>query len=382
VKKGAAEPSVPPRFVGIDDWACRKGQSYGTILIDLERRRVIDILLGRDGEAVKEWLAANPQVEVITRDRWPAYIEAATAAAPQAKQVADRFHLLRNVREAVEKLLSRHGAEVRAAAIDVDATESRDKPAAEVNATPESSPKPLSEEEQHRDEKRNQREERFRQVKELTAQGLSCRVIARRLEMSPKVVVRYRRLDRCPDWEPGRVSPTQLDPFAQFIADWVAAGNRNSADQYRFLKARGYRGGYDAVRRSLNRLIGSCGRPGRRSGDAKPRRRPAPSARKLSFRVANPKPGSRSSRVLARLREQSPQLNTALDLADELMAMFRRQSSTTLADWTARATASGDVDLKNLAASLLKDAAAVEAAMSQPWSNGPVEGQVGRLKTI
>ena len=178
------------------------------------------------------------------------------------------------------------------------------------------------------------------------------------------------------------MSPTQLDSFAQFIADWVAAGNHNSADLYRLLKARGYRGGYDAVRRFLNRLIGSCGRPGRRSGDTRPRRRPAPSARKLSFRAANPKPGSRSTRVLARPREQSPQLNTALDLAEELMAMFRRQSSTTLADWTARATASGDVDLKNLAASLLKDAAAVEAAMSQPWSNGPVEGQVGRLKTI
>jgi transposase len=106
--------------VGIDDWACRKGQTYGTILIDLERRCVIDLLPGRDGEALKQWLAKNPQVEVITRDRWPAYIEAANAAAPKAKQVADRFHLLRNVREAVEKLLSQHASGIREASVQAD----------------------------------------------------------------------------------------------------------------------------------------------------------------------------------------------------------------------------------------------------------------------
>ena len=116
--KNADEEAVPaPRFVGIDDWAYRKGQTYGTILIDLERRCVIDLLPGRDGEALKQWLAKNPQVEVITRDRWPAYIVAANEAAPKAKQVADRFHLLRNVREAVEKLLSRHASGIREASL-------------------------------------------------------------------------------------------------------------------------------------------------------------------------------------------------------------------------------------------------------------------------
>ena len=95
VRGAVLELPPAPRFVGIDDWAYRKGQSYGTILIDLERSQVIDIVPGRDGEAVKEWLKANPQVEVITRDRWAAYAQAASEAAPQAKQVADRWHLLK-----------------------------------------------------------------------------------------------------------------------------------------------------------------------------------------------------------------------------------------------------------------------------------------------
>jgi len=105
VKTAPAAPPPPPRSVGIDDWACRKGQTYGTILVDLERRTVIDLHLSRDGEALKKWLAANPQVEVVTRDRWSAYIEAISAAEPQTQQVADRFHLIRNLRDAVEKLL-------------------------------------------------------------------------------------------------------------------------------------------------------------------------------------------------------------------------------------------------------------------------------------
>jgi len=208
------------------------------------------------------------------------------------------------------------------------------------------------------------------------------RVIARRLGVSVKVVLRYRRVDRCPGWEPGRASPTQLDPFAKFIDNWVAAGNRNNADLYRVLKTHGYGGGYDAARRYMNRLIGSSGRPGRRDRETRPPRPKAPSARKLSFRVANPKPRSRSTRVPNRMRDGDPKLHATLELAEELMAIFRRRRSTTLQEWATRAEASGDADLKNLAASLLKDSAVVEAAMTQSWCNGQVEGQVGRWKTI
>ncbi|QEL16296.1 ISL3 family transposase [Limnoglobus roseus] len=143
IKDGPDEPAPRPRYVGIDDWATRKGHTYGTILVDLERGTVIDLLPGRDGEAVKAWQAHLP-VEVITRDRWPAYIQVATAAAPQAKQVADRFHLLTNVREAVEKILSRVAADVRAANAAVNAPADQ-APTAPVDTPPASpSRRPLS----------------------------------------------------------------------------------------------------------------------------------------------------------------------------------------------------------------------------------------------
>ncbi len=381
VKDAPDEPAPRPRYVGLDDWATRKGHTYGTILIDLERGTVIDLLPGRDGEALKTWLAANPQVEVITRDRWPAYIHAATTTAPQAKQVADRFHLLMNVREAVEKVLSRVGPDIRAASTAVNATAS---PPTLVPPTPEPDAKTPTATAQRRVGKRQAREERFRRVKGLTAEGVSVRQIACRLRMSRGAVLRYQRLETCPDWQPGRATATAVDHFAAFIAAWVAAGNRNSADLYRALKGEGFTGGYDAARRYLNRLIGSSGRPGRRDADAPvtPAERTPPSARKLSFRVANPKPNGHSAKVLSAVRERNPAVHGALETAEELIAMIRKKSATTLADWLAEAVALGDPDLGNLAASLGADATAVQAALTEAWSNGPVEDQVNRLKVI
>ena len=164
----------------------------------------------------------------------------------------------------------------------------------------------------------------------------------------------------------------------------MAAGHRNSADLFRVLKGKGFTGGYNAARRYLNRLIGSSGRPGRRDANAPltPAERTPPSARKLSFRVTNPKPDSHSARVRAALRERNPVVHAALETAEELMAMIRKTSATTLADWLTKAVALGNRDLANLAASLKSDAAAVQAALTEAWSNGPVEGQVGRLKGI
>ncbi len=181
-KSASQECRRRPRYVGLEDWALRKGQVYGTILIDLERGTVIDLFPGRDGEALKNWLSTNPQVGVITRDRWPAYIEAATTAAPQAKQVADRFHLLCNVREAIEKVLSQHGDEIRIVSAAVNREEfSQDSAREAPVASEEPTLEPRTEKDARREDKRPLREDHFMEVKELTARGEPCRKIARLL---------------------------------------------------------------------------------------------------------------------------------------------------------------------------------------------------------
>ena len=108
VKQAGARSSRTPRFVGIDDWAWCKGQRYGTIVVDLETSEVIDLLPDRDAATVRTWLEAHPGIELVSRDRSSAYSQAATEAASEAQQVADRWHLLKNVREAIERLLERH----------------------------------------------------------------------------------------------------------------------------------------------------------------------------------------------------------------------------------------------------------------------------------
>jgi AcrR family transcriptional regulator len=307
-------------------------------VIDVERSRVVEILPGCDGEALKEWLNSNPQVEVITRDRWAAYAQA-NEAAPQAKQVADRWHL----REVVERVLARFSSEIRAATetSNKEASESptsttqgdassstvEDEPGSEIASTPTSNPSEPSAPNYAKTAKRREREDRHRLVRQLREQGLSLRQIARQVGCSIKAVRRYLRNEKCPDWKPDRCAPTLLDEFARFVGDWIARGGRNSADLFRLLKAKGCRASYDAVRRYLRRKLGSTGRPGPRGSAAIPAaKRPAPprpTSRSLSFAFINGHEATDAAKVLKAPRERVPDLNEALTRANELAGMFR-----------------------------------------------------------
>jgi transposase len=410
VKSFPEEPAPPPRYVGVDDWALRKGRRYGTILIDLERGRVLDILPGRDGEALKAWLEDHPGVEVITRDRAAAYAQAAAQGAPQARQVADRWHLLKNLREAVEQVLVRLSAAVREAlreepaaasphaaqpseandgctsaapeALGAPAASATPAAPAEVGAGAVSTPPPPRL--QAREAKRRLRAERYERVRQLRREGRSVRQIARATGLSNGCVLRYLRAGHCPDWNPGRQRPTQLDGHAARVEQWLARGGRNAADLYRELRAEGCRAGYDSVRRYVSRRLGSAGRPGPRTGDCKPAPTPPPSARKLSFefiRRAEDRETVGQAR-LGKLRDADAGLREALDLAAEFAAMVRKQVAVPLSVWLVKAEGSGCAELRNFAAGLHLDEAAVAAALTERWSNGPVEGQVNRLKTI
>ena len=153
---------------------------------------------------------------------------------------------------------------------------------------------------------------------------------------------------------------------------------------FRELRSAGCRAGYDSVRRYVSRRLGSTGRPGPRTGDIKPAAPPPPSERKLSFefiRRAEDREASEQAR-LDKLREADGGLREALDLAAEFAGMVRKQVAVPLAEWLAKAEGSGCAELRGFAAGLRLDEAAVTAALIESWSNGPVEGQVNRLKFI
>jgi transposase len=394
VKGWPGEPDPVPRCVGIDDWAIRKGQRYGTLLVDLERGRVLDLLPGRDGETLKAWLREHPGVEVITRDRWVAFAQAVAEAAPQARQVADRFHLLKNLREAVERLLGRLGPAVREAL--------RVPPAAAVDPAETSTPvadacggaaggtgvhcgdRPPPAREQARQQRHARRAARYQRVRELRDQGLPMRRIAGEVGLAVDTVRRYLHLDRCPDWNPGRRAAAPLKAFTVAIDAWINNGGRNAAELHRDLVRQGCHASCDTVSRYVARRLGSTGRPGPRAGPLHPPAQRPPSARRLSFdfiRRSQDRDGEAQQR-LDRLRASDAGLREGLDLAAEFAALLRKAGTQSLADWLAAAERSGCRELRSLAASVRQDEAAVTAAVTEAWSNGPVEGQVNRLKTI
>jgi transposase len=223
-------------------------------------------------------------------------------------------------------------------------------------------------------------------VRDLKAEGRSIREIARHLKMSVKTVVRILRMPDRPHGRLGCRGPSLLDAYRKDVEAWLASDGTNTADLYRLLKAKGCRASYDATRRYANHRLGSSGKPGRRSSTStqKPPTPEIPSARKLSFEFACPKTKPHNSKpsVLDQVRTQIPMLDVGLKVAGEFASMIGRTMKTTLADWLVKAGACGIPELVRFASGLAEDAAAVSAALTEGWSNGPVEGQVNRLKAI
>jgi transposase len=389
VKRAEARPPVTPRFVGIDDWAWRKGQRYGTIVVDLETSEIIDLLPDRDAATVKVWLAAHPGVELVSRDRASSYSQAATEAASQAQQVADRWHLLKNVREAIERVLDRH------LPIVTEALKPSDPDPGKVEPTPADEPSPaldpVAEETSSNSPrkeaalaKRRRRVERFQKIHDLHRQGTPIRQIARDLVLSRRTVRRCLNHEKYPESASRRRRRSRMDEHREWVDARIAEGRINASELHRELEARGLRLSYGTVRRSLTERLGRAGKPRPRANAAKARSLRPPSPRQLSFDWIR-RPEKRTSEAQLRLdkvRSASPDLTAALDLADEFKSLIRKQSSGTLKQWLLRAEASPCSEIRHFAEGIRQDESAVNAAITLAWSNGPVEGHVNRLKLI
>jgi transposase len=393
-----------PRVLGIDDWAFRKGTRYGTILCDLERRRVVDLLPDRQADTLAVWLKQHPGIEVISRDRAGPYALGARQGAPNAVQVADRWHLLCNVREAVERLLDRQrlGLQQAATAVAEAATPTgelaTESPATVIQPAPETLPVPedLSRAARRRQASRERRLQRYRQVMQLQEQGVPLRQIARHLRIGRRTVRRWVRAPAFPERTVRRPMPSTLDRFAAHIERRCREGCRQITQIHRELLAQGCRQSYETVRRYVLRL-GHKARTPRASAGAqtgptrkrsvnsnKPVAFPAPSPRRASWWLLTPKDERRVEQraFVEKLYAIQPALRDTIHLSEEFLRMARQQEPDRLDDWLTRAEQDQAPEMRGLATSLRRDQAAIRAALELPWSTSPVEGQINRLKTI
>lgn len=388
-----------PRVLAVDDFAFRKGRTYGTLLVDGEDHHPVDLLPERSATALSTWLAEHPGVEVITRDRAPEYARGATAGAPQALQVLDRWHLSGNLHEALARLLDRLRSQLQGLLTT---------PTDEAGRSSETPPLSIYARDERRGTKdqvvqqqgRTRRYALYAEVKALHRQGHKILQIARQLAISRQTVRRYIASEHFPEHSQKPRQASILDPYVAYLQERWDAGCRANKQLYAELVDMGYRGSVrPLVQWTMLRRDREAG--GRRQTGRK-------EARQVEMFVAaetapkaaegTPKlPGSQSlawlllqdetalpeakKQMLERLKKNSD-LTTGCGLAQQFLDLVRQRRPEDLGPWLEACLASGLRELVTFAVGLQREVVNVRAAVELPYSNGVAEGNVTRLKQI
>lgn len=220
------------RVIGIDDWAFKRSTSYGTLVVDLEQQRPVELLADRTAETVAAWLKQHPEIQIVTRDRSTECVRGITLGAPQAQQVADRWHLLKNMTELLARILMNLRSEL-CRLVTVSS-----KPSEPIVRRIE---KRSKNEQIVRAARRVQRMARYEQVRALYAQGVKIKRIAQQLKMSRSTVRQFVKAETYPEMAP-HSRDGALTPFEPYLRQRWQEGCRNALQLWREVCARGYRG--------------------------------------------------------------------------------------------------------------------------------------------
>lgn len=361
-------------YLGIDDFSFRRGSRFGTMLVNLESRRVVDLLPDREAESSAAWMRQQPDLMVVSRDRGGEYASAAAQGAPQATQCADRFHLLKNLGEASEGLLAHHLAAERKR--QTPATLDEQAPVWQSKRAVRSSPKL----ERLQQARREERLAHYEQVIALRKLGMSQAAIAQQVGIGASTVQSWLAAGTFPERKP-REQASQLDPYLPYLFQRWSEGGHNIACLFRELVERGYKGSYGSVRDTLVRLLPT----GRKNEAPSSSKAPAlPPSRQAAFLFLRRPEKLRveEQERLSKLRQIHPEVDRAYDLVQQFAHMLRTRSGERLDGWLEQVARSKLPELQSFAAGIEKDKDAVRAGLTWWINNGMVEGQVTKLKLI
>jgi transposase len=379
IRRTPVAPCLSPRVLGVDDWAQRKGICYGTALVDLERHRLIDLLPDREAATLAQWLAPHAGIAVIARDRRGAYATGAREGAPDALQVADRWHLLSNWHEAIERVFNRHRSLIKQ--VSIPKFFPAKQPAAKVLP-----PKSVNRRRKYADERRArvqaERLALYTLIRARHATGEYLTTIARDLRINYKTARKYALADECPMMKAYPPRQRLLAPYEPYLRARWAEGCRNGKQLHREIVAHGFRGSRPLVSTLVAQLrraeqTGMPVPPIPRTGD------PLTPHTAAMLLLRRPERCSDAEQAaIAQLRTCHPDIATTMAFTERFVAIVRERRGDALASWLTDAQASGIREIGQFAVKIRQDEAAVRAGCTLSWSNGQTEGQVTRLKLL
>nr|WP_307856430.1 ISL3 family transposase [Catenulispora pinistramenti] len=349
-----------PQVLGVDDFALRKGHVYGTVLIDLVTHRPVDLLPERTALPLATWLLDHPGTEVICRDRAGAYAEGARIGAPDAIQVADRWHLWNNLCEAAEKSVVRHRDCLR-------------EPAVEPAEPTAAATLDTSLQEATTSRLAIRTIERHRAVHELLEDGKSLTQIQRKLGWDAKTVRRFADADDPSQLMGGVTRPSVLDEFKPYVIDRWNAGVTDAVVITAELRDLGY----DATARTVRRFLA----PYRKAAAKIPTTAVPPSVREATGWLTR-HPETLAEEEQQRLKQvlaRCPELDALAEIVKYFAKMIANLDGHLLDDWITTVRTADLPDLLPLTKGMCHDHAAVTAGLTLPFSSGTVEGHVNRI---
>ena len=358
--------------VGIDEWAWHRGHRYGTLIVNLDTHRPLVLLPGRDQRTLATWFRKYPEIQIVSRDRSGVYATAAREGAPQARQVADRWHLLKNIGDAPERMMYRHIPLIRLVASELSPKKSPD-PEPSVPAASLRRPERLKQ------QTRKKRHQRWTEVMALHNKGCSFREISRITGLSRVTVSRWVRSGTFPEMSTRPPKRGLLDPWREWLKEQRESGNYNASRIWREMVARGFTGSETIVRDAVAKWRKGWNPPVTTAVRL-------PSVSRVSrwlmpWRITRDEENY-ASRFISLMCEKEPELKIAQQLALEFYRILKTQNKSQLSSWFTRVHESGSAEFRRVAAGMEADAAAICEAISSHWSNGVVEGHVNRLKML